>query len=173
MTDGINHHREGLTTSHHDWSMLQVGKLLENQPIVIIDANSSVEDASEVLLKKGVSSAPIYDSARKMFVGMFDYSDLMTYILLVLKKMEVPLEDQTMEIRDLIQKTNRSQNVPVKLVSDLSGNDPFCTVLAETKLGGVVNDFGTGIHRVAVMDSEGNMIGVLTQSLTLDYLMRH
>ncbi|KAF9143597.1 cell separation during budding [Mortierella sp. GBA39] len=173
MSDGINHHREGLTTSHHDWSMLQVGKLIENQPIVIIDANSSVEDASEVLLNKGVSSAPIYDSGRKMFVGMFDYSDLMTYILLVLKKMEVPLEDQTMEMRDLIQKTNHSQNVPVKLVSDLSGNDPFCTVLAETKLGGVVNDFGTGIHRVAVMDSHGNMTGVLTQSLTLDYLMRH
>lgn len=130
-----------------------------------------------------------------MFVGMFDYSDLMTYILLVLKKMEVPLEDQTMEIRDLIQKTNRSQNVPVKLVSgkmsrpvispcrccscgvkwmtayllqlfsfldgfclfsflDLSGNDPFCTVLAETKLGGVVNDFGTGIHRGNVKHCE-------------------
>lgn len=70
-----------------------------------------------MLLKQGVSSAPIYDSGRKMFVGMFDYSDLMTYILLVLKKMEVPLEDQTMEMRDLIQKTNRSQNVPVKLVS--------------------------------------------------------
>lgn len=26
---------------------------------------------------------------------------------------------------------------------------------------------------VAVMDSQGNMTGVLTQSLTLDYLMRH
>ncbi|KAF9920300.1 cell separation during budding, partial [Linnemannia zychae] len=147
MTTGINHHREGLTTSLRDWTMLQVGKLVENRPIFTIDANSSVEDASEVLLKKGVSSAPIYDSARKMYVGMFDYSDLMTYILLVLKKMEVPLEDQSMGMRELIRKTNDSQNVPVKLVSDLSGNDPFCTVLAETKLGGVVNDFGTGIHR--------------------------
>ncbi|KAF9148846.1 cell separation during budding, partial [Mortierella sp. AD010] len=56
---------------------------------------------------------------------------------------------------------------------NLSGKDPFCTVLAETRLGAVVHDFGTGIHRVAVMDSEGNMKGILSQSSTLDFLMRH
>lgn len=48
---------------------------------------------------------------------MFDYGDLMTYILLLLKKMDVALEDQSMEMRDLIQRTSRSQNVPVKLAS--------------------------------------------------------
>ncbi|KAG0007283.1 cell separation during budding, partial [Entomortierella chlamydospora] len=126
-----------------------------------------------VLLKNGITSAPVYDSAKKTYVGMFDYGDLMTYILLLLKKMEVPLEDQTMEMRDLIQRTSKSQNVPVKLASDLSGKDPFCTVLAETRLGAVVHDFGTGIHRVAVMDSQGNMKGILSQSSTLDFLMRH
>jgi hypothetical protein len=52
-----------------------------------------------------------------MYVGMFDYGDLMTYLLLLLKKMDVPLEDQTIEMRDLIQRTSRSQNVPVKLAS--------------------------------------------------------
>ncbi len=59
----------------------------------------------------------MYDSTKKTYVGMFDYGDLMTYILLLLKKMEVPLEDQTMEMRDLIQRTRKSQNVPVKLAS--------------------------------------------------------
>ncbi|KAF9925469.1 cell separation during budding [Linnemannia zychae] len=104
---------------------------------------------------------------------MFDYGDLMTYLLLLLKKMDVPLEDQTMEMRDLIQRTSRSQNVPVKLASDLSGKDPFCTVHVEERLGTIVHDFGLGIHRVAVMDDDGNMKGILSQSSTLDYLMRH
>ncbi|KAI1317049.1 cell separation during budding [Mortierella claussenii] len=171
--DGIHQHREGLTTSHHDWTMVQVGKLVEHQTLVSIDANASVEDACEVLFKRGISSAPVYDAQRKAYVGMFDYSDLMTYILLALKKMDVPVEDQTMSMQDLIQKTSTSQNVPVKLASDLSGKDPFCTVMAETRLGAVVTDFGTGIHRVAVMDSTGKMVGILSQSSTLDYLMRH
>ncbi|KAF9437171.1 cell separation during budding, partial [Entomortierella beljakovae] len=126
-----------------------------------------------VLLKNGITSAPVYDSSRNVYVGMFDYGDLMTYILLLLKKMDTPLEDQTMEMRDLIQRTSKNQNVPVKLASDLSGKDPFCTVLTETRLGAVVHDFGTGIHRVAVMGAEGNMKGILSQSSALDYLMRH
>ncbi|KAF9326448.1 cell separation during budding [Linnemannia elongata] len=166
-------HREGLTTVSHDWTMVKAGSLVEKQTLVTIDADATVEDACEVLLKNGITSAPVYDSVKKMFVGMFDYGDLMTYLLLLLKKMDVPLEDQTMEMRDLIQRTSRSQNVPVKLASDLSGKDPFCTVLEETRLGSVVHDFGTGIHRVAVMDTKGNMKGILSQSSTLDYLMRH
>ncbi|KAF9579714.1 cell separation during budding, partial [Lunasporangiospora selenospora] len=113
-----NHlHREGLTTLSHDWTLVKAGLLVEKQKLVTIDADATVEDACEVLLKNGITSAPVYDSTRKMFVGMFDYGDLMTYILLLLKKMEVPLEDQTMEMRDLIQRTSKSQNVPVKLAS--------------------------------------------------------
>ncbi|KAF9580787.1 cell separation during budding [Lunasporangiospora selenospora] len=140
---GLQQHREGLTTSQHDWTMVEAGKLVANQNVVIIDSNASVEDACEVLLKNKVSSAPVYDGQHKLYVGMFDYSDLMTYILLALRKMEVPPEDQTVHMRDLIQKTTMSQNVPVKLAA------------------------------VAVMDSAGDLTGILSQSSTLDYLMRH
>ncbi|KAF8940209.1 cell separation during budding [Dissophora ornata] len=142
-SDGLRQHREGLTTSHHDWTMIQVGKLVEHQKVITIDANASIEDACEVLLKHGISSAPVYNAESNTYVGMFDYSDLMTYILIVLKRMDVPLEDQTMEMRDLVQKTNSCQNVPVKLAS------------------------------VAVIDSNGSVAGLLSQSSTLDYLLRH
>lgn len=70
-----------------------------------------------MLLKNGITSAPVYDKNKKIYVGMFDYGDLMTYILLLLKKMKVPFEEQSIEMRDLIQRTSRSQNVPVKLAS--------------------------------------------------------
>ncbi|KAG0099241.1 cell separation during budding [Podila epicladia] len=166
-------HREGLTTLQHDWTMVEVGTLVAKQTLVTVDADSTVEDACEVLLQNGISSAPVYDANKNIYVGMFDYGDLMTYILLLLKKMQVPLKDQSVEMRDLIQRTSKSQAVPVKLASDLSGKDPFCTVLPETRLGAVVHDFGTGIHRVAVMDPEGNMKGIVSQSSTLDYIMRH
>ncbi|KAG0082384.1 cell separation during budding [Podila epicladia] len=174
--DGSNPHREGLTTLHHDWTMIPAGKLVERQTPVTIDSNTSIEDACEVLLSNGISAAPVFDQAKNSFIGMFDYGDLMTYILILLKKMDPP-QDQTLEMRDLIQKANNSQSVPVRLASgmffvNLSGKDPFCTIPSETRLGAVVNDFGTGIHRVAVMDGY-NLKGMLTQSLTLDFIMRH
>ncbi|KAG0231715.1 cell separation during budding [Actinomortierella wolfii] len=169
----MNNHREGVTTVHHDWTMLRVGDLVTKQGLITIDANMSVEDACEELLKNNISAAPVYDTSRKAYVGMFDYADLMTYILLLLKKLEVPLQDQTVEMRDLIMRTSKSQDVPVKLASDLSGKDPFCTVPEETRLGAIIRDFAAGIHRIAVMDANGEMKGILTQSLVLDYLMRH
>ncbi|KAF9370642.1 cell separation during budding [Podila verticillata] len=169
--DGSNPHREGLTTLHHDWTMIPAGKLVERQTPVTIDSNTSIEDACEVLLAHGISAAPVFDQTKSSFIGMFDYGDLMAYILILLKKMDPP-QDQTLEMRDLIQKANNSQSVPVRLASDLSGKDPFCTVPSETRLGAVVNDFGTGIHRVAVMEGY-HLKGILTQSLTLDFIMRH
>ncbi|KAG0316673.1 cell separation during budding [Podila horticola] len=120
--DGSNAHREGLTTLHHDWTMIPAGKLVERQTPVII-------------------AAPVFDAAKNSFIGMFDYGDLMTYILILLKKMDPP-QDQTLEMRDLIQKANNSQSVPVRLAS------------------------------VAVMDGY-QLKGILTQSLTLDFIMRH
>ena len=68
---------------------------------------------------------------------MFDYGDLMTYILLLLKKMEVPLQDQSMEMRDLIQRTNKSQAVPVKLASGkfTDRTCPFKNTYRKSKLG--------------------------------------
>ncbi|KAG0038620.1 cell separation during budding [Podila clonocystis] len=151
--DGSNPHREGLTTLHHDWTMIPAGKLIERQTPVTIDSNTSIEDACEardtitvtalvpVLLTNGISAAPVFDKAKNSFIGMFDYGDLMTYILILLKKMEPP-QDQTLEMRDLIQKANNSQSVPVHLAS------------------------------VAVMDGY-HLKGILTQSLTLDFIMRH
>ncbi|KAG0041736.1 cell separation during budding [Gryganskiella cystojenkinii] len=173
FSDSLSNHREGLTTLNHDWTMLQAKKLVQGQKPVQIEANTSIENACEILHKSGVSCAPVYDSARRQYVGMFDYGDLMTYVLLALKKMEVPLEDQSMEMRDLIHKSSQHQQVPVKLASDLSGKDPFCAVMEETRLGAIVNDFGSGIHRVAVMDSNGDLSGILSQSSALDFLMRH
>ncbi|KAF9426801.1 cell separation during budding [Entomortierella beljakovae] len=169
----LNQHREGLTTSHHDWSMIQVGKLIGHQTVIQVDANSTVEDACETLFKNGISSAPVYDSQNNTYTGMFDYSDMMWYVLLALRKMDVPPENQTFGMRELIKRTSQCQGVPVKLVSDLSGKDPFCTVISETRLGAVVNDFSTGIHRMAIMGPTGSVTGILSQSSVLRYLHDH
>ncbi|KAF9418107.1 cell separation during budding [Podila epigama] len=171
--DPSNPHREGLTTLHHDWTMIPAGKLVERQTPITIDSRSSIEDACETLLQNNISAAPVYDKEKQTYVGMFDYADLMAFILILLKKTTPPQDQHTLDMKELIQRANNAQTVSVRLVSDLSGKDPFYTILAETRLGAVVSDFGTGIHRVAVMDSANHLVGILTQSSTLDFIMRH
>lgn len=48
---------------------------------------------------------------------MFDYGDLISYILIVLRK-EIPPEDETtLEIKELVKRALGGEQVPVKLAS--------------------------------------------------------
>ncbi|CAG8655101.1 7569_t:CDS:2, partial [Cetraspora pellucida] len=51
----------------------------------------------------------------------------------------------------------------------LSKKNPFYSVLPETSLLQVVELFGSGTHRVAVVDADGIIKGILTQSRVVNY----
>ncbi|RIA95838.1 hypothetical protein C1645_688553 [Glomus cerebriforme] len=172
-------HREGLTTETHDWTLVKALDLVVDQKVVIIDGNTAIEAACDTLIKNNVSSAPVYDNKTKSYVGMFDWADVMTYLLIVLKKKDI-LEQQrksdeelTSEFNDLLRLAIQCQPIPVRLASDLSNRNPFYSVLPETSLLQVVELFGSGTHRVAILDADGNMKGILTQSKVVNYLYQN
>jgi len=131
------------------------------------------------LQKNNISSAPVYDDKTKTYVGMFDWTDVMTYLLIVLKKEDILEQQQksdeefTSEFNDLLKLAIQSQPVPVKLASDISQKNPFYSVLPETSLLQVVELFGSGTHRAVVVDADSNLKGILTQSKVIDYLYQN
>lgn len=93
-----------------------------------------VEEACDVLINHNISSAPVYDAEVKTFseqpivharsyVGMFDYGDVIAYILLVLQNMPPPGENEdeneylNFEIKDIVRRALEGEDVPVKLAS--------------------------------------------------------
>ncbi|CAG8645746.1 5465_t:CDS:2 [Funneliformis caledonium] len=162
--------REGLTTETHDWTLIKAIELVANQKVIIIDGETAIEEACDILIKNNISSAPVYDNKTKTYVGMFDWADVMTYLLIVLKKKDILEQQQksdeelTSEFNDLLKLAIQCQPVPVKLASDLSNKNPFYSVYPETSLLQVVELFGSGTHRVVVVDADGNMKGILSQS---------
>lgn len=69
----------------------------------------------------------------RSYVGMFDYGDVIAYILLVLQNMPPPGEDEevpqtfqgenlTFEIKDIVRRALQGEEIPVKLAS---GNKLF------------------------------------------------
>ncbi|CAH1762086.1 4661_t:CDS:10 [Entrophospora sp. SA101] len=174
---GVNH--EGLTTESHDWTLVKAIDLVHDQKIVVIDGDTSIEGACDILVKNNISSAPVYDRSTKSYVGMFDWADVMSYLLIVLKKKN-SIEQQkktdaelTKEFQDLLKLSTEHQPIPVKLASDLSNKNPFYSVYPETSLLQVVELFGNGTHRVAVLDADGNLKGILSQSGVLNYLYKN
>jgi CBS domain containing-hemolysin-like protein len=50
--------------------------------IVVIDADTDARSALRTLCDNGISSAPVYDSAAKQYVGILDVRDLACFIAL-------------------------------------------------------------------------------------------
>ncbi|KAL0087962.1 hypothetical protein J3Q64DRAFT_1735416 [Phycomyces blakesleeanus] len=177
-------HREGITTTTHDWTMVNAASLLKKQKVITIDGSLTVEDACNILIENNISSAPVYEPAPKTsgaivhtpsFVGMFDYADVIAYLLLVLKKMPPPSEQEdvsptSLEIKDIIRLSHEGKDVPVKLASDLSQKNPFYSILPEATLLSAVEEFGCGTHRVSILRPDGGIDGILSQSTVVRYL---
>ncbi|RIB25299.1 hypothetical protein C2G38_510195 [Gigaspora rosea] len=108
---------------------------------------------------------------------MFDWADVMTYLLIVLKKKDASKQlektdaELSAEFNDLVKLASHCQPVPVKLASDLSKKNPFYSVLPETSLLQVVELFGSGTHRV--VDANGIIKGILTQSRVVNYFYQN
>ncbi|CAG8520789.1 13245_t:CDS:10 [Gigaspora rosea] len=162
-------HREGLTTETHDWTLVKAIDLVADQKVVVM----------QILTRNNISSAPVYDASTKSYSGMFDWADVMTYLLIVLKKKDASKQlektdaELSAEFNDLVKLASHCQPVPVKLASDLSKKNPFYSVLPETSLLQVVELFGSGTHRVAVVDANGIIKGILTQSRVVNYFYQN
>ncbi|KAI8881266.1 cystathionine beta-synthase [Backusella circina FSU 941] len=177
-------HREGITTETRDWSMIKASSLIENQNVITIEASTPVEEACDILIKNNISSAPVYQNSNndpsntivhpQSYVGMFDYGDIIAYILLVLQDIPPPPGGEiTFEIKDIVRRASEGKEIPVRLASDLSQKNPFYSILPEATLLSAVEEFACGIHRVCVLNPDGTIKGILSQSTVTKYLYEH
>ncbi|KAJ1881161.1 cell separation during budding, partial [Coemansia sp. S17] len=136
----------------------------ENQHVIQVNSNSTIEHACDILIKHNIQSVPLFDQETQTYVGMFDLHDLATYILL--KRSDHDSDSSAVQIQAAAARSSASglardaimmgKRDSVSLLSDMSHMNPFYSVLPETTLAQVVAVFARGTHRVAVMD--GNKI---------------
>lgn len=86
------------------------------------DGSLSVEEACEILVTNNISSAPVFADP-KHYIGMFDYGDVIAYILLVLhlkpgqEGSEDRVDPDSFEIKDIVHRALKGQKVPVGMAS--------------------------------------------------------
>ncbi|KAI8920086.1 hypothetical protein DFJ77DRAFT_451055 [Powellomyces hirtus] len=136
-----------------------------------LDSELSVTEGCEALAANKITSAPVYDAVKGGFIGMLDYRDLVAFVLSVLHKVpkDLPPIDATMEVTDLVKRalTNKSE-VPIKLVSNLSHENPLVSVQASAPVRAAVDEFSNNrVHRLIVLEPEADashFAGILSQS---------
>lgn len=86
--------------------------------------SDSVEEACQELVQNNISSAPVYVEGEKgHYIGMFDYGDVIAYILLVLHRKpgqedsDDTVDPESFEIKDIVRRALQGQKVPVGMAS--------------------------------------------------------
>lgn len=71
------------------------------------------------MVKNGISSAPVFNKRLNCYVGMFDFRDIVDYVLLVFHKKTLdPIsEEESIEIGEIVQKAQSGAKVSTQAVS--------------------------------------------------------
>jgi len=132
----------------------------KKQDLVTVQLTDSVQTLVKRLSDNNILSAPVLDD-NKAFVGFVDYLDVMRHVLDVVPSIKDIHRDElaTMKV------AGRSiALVEVKNVMNLSHNDAPVIISDQDHLGTAAKFFSSGIHRVAILSKEGELVGILSQS---------
>ena len=118
---------------------------------------------------------PIRSSpADEAICGTFDYSDLAAFLLLIMGVYQPEEDEDIASFQDLARKARGGSSIAVRLVKDLGKKAPFVTVSEKEGLARVVEIFGSGIHRIAVVrEGTNKVIGVLSQLQLIGFFWEH
>jgi len=139
--------------------------------IITIDSKTSLHDAFETLLQNNILSAPVWDSQSQSYTGFLDIRDLVSFVVFVYDQQKV--RDNT-RLQDLLlhgAEQFKMFGTDGVTVSYLSRRHRFNPVQEDEQLAKVVSllSFPT-THRVPVINSEGKVVNIVSQSTVVKLL---
>ncbi|RLV94032.1 Protein SDS23 [Spathaspora sp. JA1] len=182
-TSGHSNSIQGL-----DWTEIPLSELTESNKLISIHCSDSVQHAFETLMSHNLTSVPVStnqeDPSDLTNCLTFDYSDLNTYLLLIMNKIpmsELSIDDigtdkdnheQKQEIiNQAINKAKRGEEVPVEFIIKLHPKNPFIKFKESDTLFQVMETLGNGVHRIAITDEPCSKItGILSQRRLIKYM---
>lgn len=148
------------------------GDLVKDQVPISIPADTSVQDACDVLVKNRIHLAPVHSSNDKnKFIGVFTFRSLSAFILdhFANKRVNTPRRksslnsNQGFDLRRMIVARVGSQQT----AGEYSRVNEFLHCKHDRSLLSTGPMFRKGWHRVCVLDSNGSFIGVLTHAMVM------
>ncbi|KYR00504.1 CBS (cystathionine-beta-synthase) domain-containing protein [Tieghemostelium lacteum] len=148
---------------------IKIGQILPNYKAGIFSVNSEqpVQDAFKLMIEKKVLSLPLYDNTFRRFNKFIDMVDIVCFCMRNFQKKElVDLDlDYILESKEIFEKYKCGD------ICDLSGRNAWCPVESTAPLSVAIDLMVKwNVHRIPVIDSEGNLVSILTQSRILEYL---
>ncbi|KAF5027171.1 hypothetical protein F66182_744 [Fusarium sp. NRRL 66182] len=152
-----------------DWRDVAVGELVSPEDVKWVEFDSSVEDATKLLLKSPTNVVLVReDASTHTAVSTFDYTDLNVYLLVVVG-LTKPEEDQVELFNSILSKAQEGGQIPLRDVFPLFRKDSLITLPGDENLVQAIQILGSGIHRLLVTASSGEVVGIASQLRIVEF----
>jgi len=137
-----------------------------DQNVVLIDHVCSISEALQTLAVHGILSAPVYNRLTDQYLGSVDVMDLVAFV--------VDAQARSHSLPADLASSWRPFNQPVLDIVNMSNTNPFFPVPTESGVSEALNMFySEGVHRLPLVDSQNNLVAVVSQSDVLHFLNQH
>eukprot|EP00035_Acanthoeca_spectabilis_P005500 m.114435 g.114435 ORF g.114435 m.114435 type:complete len:396 (-) comp13053_c0_seq1:5318-6505(-) len=157
---------------------VSVADLAPAKPILTLKSSENPREAYKKLAARNVRSAPVFDERTKRYIGFLDIRDLIAFI--VYENSEADLRaavdakgDTTQFIDRLLTAGAQMYDLPLEGVSlsSLARRHGFRCVGSDATLDDVAKLLvHKGCHRVPVMNMEGEIVNIISQSSIIKFL---
>ncbi|OAA49496.1 CBS domain containing protein [Metarhizium rileyi] len=158
-----------LRFSGREWGEITVGELVSSEDVKWVDMDSSVEEATMALLKSKTNVVLVRESSlASAALATFDYSDLNAYLLVVVG-LSTPEPHQIELYNDIMWNAREGKDITIRQIQPLCRQEPLIKVPSNGNLAQAIEILGGGIHRILVTNTLGNILGIMSQLLMVDF----
>ncbi|GAD93315.1 CBS domain protein [Paecilomyces variotii No. 5] len=154
-----------------DWRQITIGELVRPDDLKYVQVDTDIEEATNLLIDSGAPVLLIRETAQDTSaVSTFDYTDLNTYLLLVVGLAQPDPEDVEY-FQQLATRAREGHKIPLKDVKAIGRRIPLVTLPASASLVTTVETFGGGVHWVVVVkDNSSEVVGIFSQFRLVKFL---
>ncbi|KAK8007362.1 hypothetical protein PG989_001352 [Apiospora arundinis] len=153
-----------------DWRDVSIGELASKDDVKWVTMDTSVEEATMVLLKNTTSNVVLIKETAESTtpISTFDCNDLNAYLLIVVG-LGNPSEELVPLFDTLAKKAQAHEDIPLRDIQPLCRKESLVMMHGDANLAKVIEVFGSGIHRFLVTNNAGEVIGVLSQLTLVEF----
>jgi len=138
--------------------------------LAVLPGDFTVAEALRRMARFNISSVPVTKSRKDSTVlGFVDMLDFLACLCKLTGK-EGGKEFSEQDCEALKSKTEAFKNTKIRDLVDLSKKDPFYILNGDECLADAVEQYLKGVHRIAISDDNGDLIGVISQWTIANYL---
>jgi len=140
--------------------------------------SNTVIETLQLLKSKNLLCVPTYDPLEKKWLGLVDTLDIMSLITAMsdLKVLIDAMSKKEVDWRDFIaHELKIVSEEPITSAINISDRNPWCPVSQFLPLHSLMDMFSkdVNLHRVPVVDNDGEVVGFLSQIGIIDFLYKN